>query len=84
MRCLGIPNTKYFHEITLIEDAYACNALFSYVLSHLIDLVVVWEKLSQTKKLDGTRLDELEEFEDADGNVFNKKTYEDLKRQGLL
>nr|CAG8436373.1 5588_t:CDS:2 [Entrophospora candida] len=21
--CLGIPNTRHFHEITLIEDAYA-------------------------------------------------------------
>lgn len=25
-----------------------------------------------------------EEFEDTTGNVFNKKTYDDLKRQGLL
>jgi|TARA_B100001540_G_C15200499_1_gene370563 splicing factor 3A subunit 3 len=25
-----------------------------------------------------------EECEDADGNVYNKKTYEDLKRQGLI
>lgn len=25
-----------------------------------------------------------EEFEDSLGNVVNKKTYEDLKRQGLL
>ncbi|RUS25551.1 hypothetical protein BC938DRAFT_471988, partial [Jimgerdemannia flammicorona] len=23
MRCLGIPNTRHFHEITMIEDAYA-------------------------------------------------------------
>jgi len=28
--------------------------------------------------------EEEEEFEDADGRVFNKKTYDDLKRQGLL
>ncbi len=27
---------------------------------------------------------ELEEYEDSHGNVFNKKTYEDLKRQGLI
>lgn len=26
----------------------------------------------------------VEEFEDKDGNVFSKKMYEDLKRQGLL
>lgn len=25
-----------------------------------------------------------EEFEDASGNVYNKKTYEDLQRQGLI
>ena len=25
-----------------------------------------------------------EEYEDDEGNVFNKKTYDDLKRQGLL
>ena len=25
-----------------------------------------------------------EEFEDAQGNVYSKKTYDDLKRQGLI
>ena len=25
-----------------------------------------------------------EEYEDADGNVYNEKTYDDLKRQGLI
>lgn len=25
-----------------------------------------------------------EEYEDAQGNVYNKKTYEDLKRQGII
>ncbi|KAJ3051597.1 hypothetical protein HK097_007378 [Rhizophlyctis rosea] len=67
MRCLGIPNTRHFHEITKIEDAY-----------HL------WEKLKGTNKLESFKADLMEEFEDVDGNVFNKKTYEDLKRQGLL
>ncbi|KAJ3001523.1 hypothetical protein HKX48_002829, partial [Thoreauomyces humboldtii] len=64
MRCLGIPNTRHFHEITLIEDAYA-----------------LWEKLKVGNKSDASKADAMEEFEDADGNVFNKKTYEDLKRQ---
>ncbi|KAI9006135.1 hypothetical protein BC832DRAFT_556216 [Gaertneriomyces semiglobifer] len=67
MRCLGIPNTRHFHEITLIEDAYA-----------------LWEKLKASTKTEQFKADTMEEFEDADGNVFNKKTYEDLKRQGLL
>ncbi|KAG9292879.1 hypothetical protein G9A89_016241 [Geosiphon pyriformis] len=67
MRCLGIPNTRHFHEITLIEDAYA-----------------LWEKLKSTSKTDDFKADTMEEFEDIEGNVFNKKTYDDLKRQGLL
>jgi splicing factor 3A subunit 3 len=25
-----------------------------------------------------------EEFEDAQGNVYNRKTFEDLRRQGLI
>ncbi|OQS07777.1 splicing factor 3A, partial [Thraustotheca clavata] len=26
MRCLGIPNTKHFHDITSMSDALACNS----------------------------------------------------------
>ncbi|KAJ3241615.1 hypothetical protein HDU78_001744 [Chytriomyces hyalinus] len=67
MRCLGIPNTKHFQEITRIQDAYT-----------------LWEKLNSTKKAESFKADAMEEFEDAEGNVFNKKTFEDLRRQGLL
>lgn len=27
MRCLGIPNSRHFHEITKIDDAYTCKSL---------------------------------------------------------
>ena len=67
MRCLGIPNTAHFANITLIEDA---NQL--------------WEKLRQTREQERFRPDNQEEFEDSLGNVLNKKTHDDLKRQGLL
>lgn len=67
MRCLGIPNTRHFHEITLIEDAYT-----------------LWEKLKSRNKTQQFKSDTMEEYEDSEGNVFNKKTYEDLKKQGLL
>ncbi|KAF9191251.1 hypothetical protein BGZ51_007571 [Haplosporangium sp. Z 767] len=66
MRCLGIPNTRQFHEIVGIEDALA-----------------LWKKIKGTKP-EGSKKDQIEEFEDNEGNVFNKKTYEDLKRQGLI
>ncbi|KAJ1507535.1 hypothetical protein HMI54_005882 [Coelomomyces lativittatus] len=67
MKCLGIPNTRQFHEITLIEDALG-----------------LWEKIKATQVKKDFRPDVEEEFEDSEGNVFNRKTYEDLLRQGLL
>ena len=44
----------------------------------------VWETLDQKNKVNSTASELTEEFEDANGNVFSRKTYEDLKRQGLL
>ena len=38
----------------------------------------------QDKNKGGFKPDVEEEYEDASGNVYNKKTYEDMKRQGLL
>jgi splicing factor 3A subunit 3 len=38
----------------------------------------------QTKEAGGFRAEEDEEYEDAEGNVFNRKVYSDLQRQGLL
>ncbi|CAD7678041.1 unnamed protein product [Nyctereutes procyonoides] len=67
MRCLGIPNTAHFANVTQIEDA-----------------VSLWAKLKLQKASERWQPDTEEEYEDSSGNVVNKKTYEDLKRQGLL
>ncbi|QQP40752.1 Splicing factor 3A subunit 3like [Caligus rogercresseyi] len=67
MRCLGIPNTAHFANVTQIEDAMA-----------------LWEKLKSQKIEEAWKPDMEEEFEDSQGNVVNKKIFEDLKRQGLL
>lgn len=67
MRCLGIPNTAHFHNVTLINDALA-----------------LWTKLQSVKNVESFQAAEEEEYEDSQGNVVTKKTYEDLKRQGLL
>uniref|UniRef100_A0A6M2DNM5 Putative splicing factor 3a subunit 3 n=1 Tax=Xenopsylla cheopis TaxID=163159 RepID=A0A6M2DNM5_XENCH len=67
MRCLGIPNTAHFANVTQIEDALA-----------------LWEKLKNQKQGERWHPEQDEEFEDSSGNVVNRKTYEDLKRQGLL
>lgn len=67
MRCLGIPNTAHFANITAIADAIA-----------------LWDKIKLVKSQDRWLATNEEEYEDRDGNVFNRKTFEDLKRQGLL
>ncbi|XP_013386283.1 splicing factor 3A subunit 3 [Lingula anatina] len=67
MRCLGIPNTAHFANVTLIEDAIA-----------------LWQKLKGNKDVERWKPDTEEEYEDSAGNVVTKKTFEDLKRQGLL
>ncbi|BET01260.1 unnamed protein product [Nesidiocoris tenuis] len=67
MRCLGIPNTAHFANVTQIEDA-----------------LVLWEKLKALKQEERWQPEQEEEFEDSLGNVVNRKTYQDLRRQGLL
>lgn len=47
-----------------------------YRLVNNVFLVRIYSKLA--------KLCFQEEYEDSSGNVVNKKTYEDLKRQGLL
>ncbi|GAB9472378.1 Splicing factor 3a [Globisporangium polare] len=67
MRCLKIPNTKHFHDITLMRDA-----------------IQLYEKLKDQIDAENWNPENEEEFEDSEGNVLNRKTYEDLARQGLL
>ncbi len=38
----------------------------------------------QERELGGFKADVEEEFEDKEGNVYDRRTYEDLKRQGIL
>ncbi|KAJ1888011.1 Pre-mRNA-splicing factor sap61 [Kickxella alabastrina] len=44
----------------------------------------LWERIQKEKKQVVASTDTFEEYEDSEGNVFNKKTYFDLKRQGLI
>lgn len=67
MRCLGIPNTAHFANVTSIEDA-----------------LKLWEKLKDQKNGERWQAETEEEYEDSSGNVFNRKTFNDLKKQGLL
>lgn len=48
------------------------------------DALTLWDKLKDEKARERFQPENEEEFEDSAGNVVNKKTYEDLSRQGLL
>jgi hypothetical protein len=45
---------------------------------------LVAEKLKQEGRHEIFEQETMEELEDDDGNVYNRKTYEDLKKQGLI
>lgn len=47
-------------------------------------LFTVAERLKQEGKQEIFQNETMEELEDEEGNVYNKKTYEDLKKQGLI
>ena len=86
MKALGLPNTKHFHEITKIEDAIAREptSIFSHSVLLTRFVLVVAERLKAEGKQEIFRAEEMEELEDEEGNVYNRKVYNDLKTQGLL
>eukprot|EP00967_Tisochrysis_lutea_P064740 scaffold83971_cov19-Tisochrysis_lutea.AAC.1 len=45
--------------------------------------MALWRDI-QAKQKGGFKADQDEEYEDAQGNVYNKRTYLDLKKQGLI
>jgi hypothetical protein len=45
---------------------------------------LVAEKLKQEGRHEIFEQETMEELEDDEGNVYNRKTYEDLKKQGLI
>lgn len=44
----------------------------------------LWERIQERQGLNKWRPDLEEEYEDQEGNIYNKKTYTDLQRQGLI
>jgi splicing factor 3A subunit 3 len=48
------------------------------------DAKTLWEKLQKENKVKEFKPEEEEEVEDHDGNVFSKRIFNDLKRQGIV
>lgn len=44
----------------------------------------LWKKIQERQGVNKWRPDLEEEYEDREGNIYNKKTYADLQRQGLI
>ena len=66
MKCLRLPNTLQFKNITRIEDALKLH-----------------HKLIEDKNRTEFNPETEEQYEDENGNVYNKKMLADLKKQGL-
>ncbi|KAL5971812.1 Splicing factor 3A subunit 3 [Taenia solium] len=59
------------------------TAHFAHV-TKIEEALALWQRIRTTKEAERWRPEVEEEMEDHAGNVVSRKTYEDLKRQGLL
>ncbi|WRT65712.1 uncharacterized protein IL334_002660 [Kwoniella shivajii] len=69
LRALGIPTSGNRHFLGITS---------------ISDALALAEKLKREGRASLQEAERAEEFEDEDGNVYDKKTYFDLKKQGLL
>jgi hypothetical protein len=61
-----------------------CNSIFLSQTCLNLCIPAVAEKLKQEGRHEIFEQETMEELEDDEGNVYNRKTYEDLKKQGLI
>ncbi|KIK67837.1 hypothetical protein GYMLUDRAFT_1014043 [Collybiopsis luxurians FD-317 M1] len=60
------------------------NTKHFHEITKIADALALAEKLKQEGKHEMFEQETMEELEDDDGNVYNRKTYEDLKKQGII
>lgn len=60
------------------------NTKHFYEITKISDAIALAEKLKNEGRSEIVFQEQMEEVEDEMGTVYNKKTYEDLKRQGLI
>ncbi|OCF75015.1 splicing factor 3A subunit 3 [Kwoniella mangroviensis CBS 8886] len=69
LRALGIPSSAQRHFLNITT---------------ISDAMALADKLKREGRKSITENERAEEFEDEEGNVYDRKTYFDLKKQGLL
>jgi splicing factor 3A subunit 3 len=60
------------------------NTRHFHHVTRIHDAMALWDKIRYETSQKGWRPELEQEYEDHEGHVFNKKTYDDMKRQGLL
>ncbi|THH19917.1 hypothetical protein EW146_g1362 [Bondarzewia mesenterica] len=60
------------------------NTKHFHEITRIEDALSLAEKLKQEGRHEIFEQETMEELEDEEGNVYNRKTYEDLKKQGLI
>lgn len=60
------------------------NTKHFFEVTSIEDAQALWASLQDRQSGGEFQKDQDEEFEDAEGNVYKKKTWLDLKRQGLV
>jgi len=81
---------NFERHFTEWRHAYGMRALGIPNTKHFMhitkieDALALFERLKKEGAGAGWKAEEEEEFEDAEGNVFNKKTYLELQKQGLV
>eukprot|EP01012_Entosiphon_sulcatum_P041618 TRINITY_DN55485_c0_g1_i1.p1 TRINITY_DN55485_c0_g1~~TRINITY_DN55485_c0_g1_i1.p1 ORF type:complete len:468 (-),score=143.25 TRINITY_DN55485_c0_g1_i1:57-1460(-) len=60
------------------------NTRHFHHVTKINDAIALWEKIKYESSMRQFRAEAEQEFEDHDGHVLTKKSYEDLRRQGYL
>ncbi|QRV87864.1 splicing factor 3A subunit 3 [Ceratobasidium sp. AG-Ba] len=60
------------------------NTKHFHEITRIEDALALAERLKREGRQEIHQSETMEELEDEEGNVYNKKTYEDLKKQGLI
>ncbi|EJF56615.1 RNA splicing factor PRP9 [Dichomitus squalens LYAD-421 SS1] len=60
------------------------NTKHFHEITRIEDALALAEKLKREGRTEIFEQETMEELEDEEGNVYNRKTYEDLKKQGLI
>ena len=60
------------------------NSKYFYGITSIKDAFALSDKLKHQTRVQSFTAESMEEYEDENGNVFSRKTFEDMRKQGLI